>query len=421
MKHDTVQRQPSCQSDVDDSMSFEQARERILNAIAPITARQRLALRDALGRILAEDIISPLDVPPATNSAMDGYAVIAEDLPATGTARLRIAGQALAGQPYGGQVARGECIRIMTGAVMPEGADSVVIQEDVSLDGEQIVVGTGHRAGQNIRLAGEDLARGAVALARGHRIKPADLGLLASLGFAEVDVYRRPRVAFLSTGDELRGVGTPLAAGEIYDSNRYTLFGALERLGMEVHDMGVVPDEPGALEAAFRQAARRNDVVISTGGVSVGEADHTRVILDRLGKVAFWRIAIRPGRPLAFGHIDNALFFGLPGNPVAVMVTFYQLAQPALLRLAGAASITRRRFRVKALEALRKRPGRTEFQRGRLETGPDGTLGVRLTGAQGSGILRSMSVGDCFVVLEDERGPVKAGEWVEVEPFDCFT
>lgn len=412
-----VQRRPY----EDDALPYAEALERMLADALPLGITERVPLRGALGRILASDVHSPFDVPAHTNSAMDGYAFNAADLPTPGRALLRVAGQALAGHPFDGRLARGECVRITTGAVLPAGADTVAPQEDVEAhDGHILIDGDAHRAGQHVRHAGEDLARGALALPRGHRLRPADLGLCASLGVAELDLYRRLRVGFLSTGDELRNVGSPLAPGELYDSNRYALGGMLQRLGAELHDLGVVPDRPEALREAFAAAAHYNDVVISTGGVSVGEADHTRAVLDELGAIAFWRIAIRPGRPLAYGRIGDALFFGLPGNPVAVMVTFYQLVQPVLERLAGAAPTGRKRLRALALQPLRKRPGRTEFQRGRLETANDGSLGVRLTGAQGSGMLTSMSHADCFIVLDAARGPVAAGEWVDVESFAEF-
>ncbi|AOU97298.1 molybdopterin molybdenumtransferase MoeA [Acidihalobacter yilgarnensis] len=412
----------SCQNPQDDALPFEEARDRILAAVRPLEAAERLPLRTALGRVLAHDVVSAIDVPPYTNSAMDGYALRAADLPShtTQNISLRLAGQSLAGVGYRAEIAPGECVRITTGALLPPGADTVVIQEDVTVSEGRVTIGSGHRAGQNIRLAGEDLARGAVALPRGHRLNPADLGLLASLGCPEIDALRRPRVAFLSTGDELRGLGRPLGEGEIHDSNRYTLFGALTRLGVDVHDLGVVPDRPDALREAFSTAAATHDVVISTGGVSVGDADHTREVLATLGTIGFWRIAIRPGRPLAFGHIGDTLFFGLPGNPVAVMVTFYQLVQPALVRLSGATPNPRRQLRARALEPMRKRRGRTEFLRGQIETGGDGEIGVHLTGAQGSGVLRSMSLADCFVILDNDRGPVDTGEWVMVEPFCDF-
>lgn len=410
---------PSCADPVErDSLSVNQARQRILDSIAPLSGAERLAIRQALGRVLLNDVISPIDVPPRTNSAMDGYAVRGADLPQAGETRLRIVGSSYAGVPFGAELHPGEAVRIMTGGVMPTGSDTVVIQERVAAEGDVLRVGEGERSGQNVRGAGEDLARGQVALPAGRQLTPADIGLLASLGFAETSVRRRPRVAFLSTGDELRGIGTPLREGQIYDSNRYTLHAMLTRMGADLQDLGVVRDDRQALEEALTAAARSADVVISTGGVSVGEADFTREILARLGQVGFWKIAMKPGRPLAFGQLNKARFFGLPGNPVAVMVTFHQFVRPALRRLAGMeADEAFGRLTAVCTERLRKRAGRTEFPRGILESRADGTLSVSTTGRQGSGILRSMSLANCFIVLPAERDTVEAGQTVQVELF----
>ncbi|AOV16476.1 hypothetical protein BJI67_04770 [Acidihalobacter aeolianus] len=403
-------------------LPFAQALQRMLDAVRPLDAVERVSLRAASGRILAADAASPYDVPPHDNAAMDGYALRAADLPAETERRiaLHLTGQVLAGPVGGATVAPGECIRITTGAAMPPGADTVVMQEEVEVGDGRIVVSGGHVVGENIRRAGEDLARGAVVLARGRRLLPADIGLLAAIGLTETDVVRRPRVALLSTGDELRGLGERLRAGEIHDSNRYALLAALGRLGVDAHDLGTVEDRPEALRAVLAEAAAGYDAVVSSGGVSAGDADHTRGVLAELGEVDFWRVAIRPGRPLAFGRLGGALFFGLPGNPVAALVIFYQLVLPTLERLSGTEPRVRRRQRARALAAMRKSPGRTEFQRGVLSTADDGSLCVALTGAQGSGLLHSMSRADCFVVLDEARGPVEAGEWVTVEPFADF-
>jgi molybdopterin molybdotransferase len=278
------------------------------------------------------------------------------------------------------------------------------------------------RSGDNRRLQGEDLARGEAALSAGRVLRPADIGLAASLGQAELPVWRRLRVAFFSTGDELRSIGEPLAEGCVYDSNRYTIHGMLTRLGVEVLDLGVVRDDPAALEAAFRSACENADAIITSGGVSVGEADHTKQVMGRLGEVAFWRIAMRPGRPMAFGRIrsgaHSAVLFGLPGNPVAVMVTFYAFVRGALLAMAGAAPEPLPLLRARALEAIRKKPGRTEYQRGIVSRAADGDWNVQLTGAQGSGILRSMSVANGLVLLHHEQGSVERGGYVDVLPFD---
>jgi molybdopterin molybdotransferase len=345
-----------------------EALRRLDAQVESITDVERVRLRDALGRIAAEPVVSPMNVPGHRNSAMDGFALSAGDLPGpdSPTRRLRVLGTARAGHPFVGGVPRGCTVRIMTGAVMPEDTDTVVMQEQAEehtdADGEvAIVISEGHRGGQNVREAGEDIASGARVLADGARIGPAELGLLASLGIADVAVRRRLRVAFFSTGDELRGVGEPLTLGDVYDSNRYTLYGMLTRLGVDVIDMGVIRDEPGAVNHAFLEAARVGDAVISTGGASTGEADYIGETLSRLGEVRFWRIAIRPGRPIAFGRVGDAMFFGLPGNPVAVMVTFYQFVQPALLRMMGSSEIhPNPTVRVVCESPLRKKPGRVE-------------------------------------------------------------
>jgi molybdopterin molybdotransferase len=402
-----------------DALPVDTARAAIRSVITPVSANERVAVRASLGRVLGEDVVSTVNVPAHDNSAMDGWAVRAADLRPDGETTLREVGVAYAGRKFAGGVAPGECVRVMTGAVMPPGTDTVVIQEVVRADGDRVVVPAGQQQGQNRRLAGEDLALGRVVLQAGRAIRPAELGLLASLGLAEVAVRRRLRVAFFSTGDELASIGSPLKEGEVYDSNRYTLYGMLARLGVELVDMGVVRDDPAALERAFREAAAGADAIVSSGGVSVGEADFTRELLGRLGEVLFWKIAMRPGRPMAFGRIGGAWFFGLPGNPVAVMVTFYGFVRDALLALAGRTDdCVLPMLRVPSATALRKKPGRTEFQRGILERGADGAWTVRITGSQGSGVLRSMSEANCFIVLEHERGDVKAGDPVSVQLFD---
>ncbi len=407
------------------ALPVAKAQEFIRRFVPRVSTVEKLAIRSALGRVLAEDIVSPIDVPAHDNSAMDGYAVRGAELSVEGPTRLRIAGTGLAGQGSGVEVPAGQCLRIMTGAVMPAGLDTVVPQEFVKLEGDEVIVPAGVvKTGDNRRFKGEDLARGQAALTAGRRLQPADLGLLASLGRAEVPAWRRLRVAFFSTGDELRSIGEPLEPGCVYDSNRYTLYAMLQRLGVEVLDMGVVRDEPALLEAAFREAAESADAIITSGGVSVGEADFTRQMMARLGEVAFWRIAMRPGRPMAFGRIDSrgpgsksAVLFGLPGNPVAVMVTFYAFVREALLAMGGASWQPLPMLRAVSTAALRKKPGRTEYQRGvvRLE---DGQWSVSITGSQGSGILRSMSEANGLVVLHHEQGSVAAGELVDVMPFE---
>lgn len=414
----SIASQSSCSDAVDrNSLPVEEARRRILEAVTAVECPQKLALRSALGKVLAQDVLSAIDVPSCDNSAMDGYAVSAQDLPDSDTRTLRVIGTAWAGNPYTGTVNPGEAVRIMTGAIIPGGCDAVIMQEQVECEGNQLRIGTGHRPGQNIRRAGEDLARGQIAFAKGRRLQPADLGLLASLGIAEVRVQRPLRVAFFSTGDELISVGESLQSGRVYDSNRYTLYGMLSRLGVDIVDMGVVGDDATAIRETFICAAENADAVITSGGVSVGAADYVKQVLDEVGAIDFWKIAMKPGRPLAFGRIGAASFFGLPGNPVAVMVTFYQFVQPALRRMLGEIEVAQPQFEVTCQSALKKRPGRTEFQRGVLDRDELGRWRVRKTGAQGSGVLSSMSGANCFIVLPPDSTDVKPGDPVQVEPF----
>jgi len=405
------------------ALPVAQAQEFIARLVPRVDAVEMLPLRSALGRVLARDLTCPFDVPANDNSAMDGYALRGSELAPDSPTRLVVVGTGLAGQPFAGAVPPGASVRITTGAVMPVGLDTVVPQEFVTVDGDTVVVPPGVvQTGENRRLAGEDLAAGSAALAAGRVLRPADLGLIASLGVAEVPMRRRLRVAFFSTGDELRSIGEPLDAGCVYDSNRYTLWGMLQRLDLELLDMGVVRDEPAALEAAFRLAAEAADAVITSGGVSVGEADHTKRIMALLGDVLFWRIAMRPGRPMAIGRIQSAghsaILFGLPGNPVAVMVTFYAFVRDALRAMSGATVEPLPMLRAMSVQAIRKKPGRTEYQRGIVTRGANGSWQVAITGSQGSGILRSMSVANGLVVLHHEQGNVAAGEAVDVMPFD---
>jgi molybdopterin molybdotransferase len=409
--------QASCADDYDpNSMPVAKAREFIHRFLQPVDAVLRVPVRSALGRVLAEDVISPVNVPAHRNSAMDGWALRAADLQAQGETTLEEIGSAFAGRPFAGKVGPGQCVRIMTGGVVPQGADTVVMQERAKANGKKVAFAPGQKTGQNVREAGEDLKAGSVALPRGRLVRPADLGLIASLGIGEVPVYRPLRVAFFSTGDELKSNGTALGEGEIYDSNRYTLHGMLARLGCEVLDMGVVRDDPKLLERAFREAAGAADVVITSGGVSVGEADFVKDLLGKLGEVVFWKIAMKPGRPLAYGRIGAAHFFGLPGNPVSVMVTFYQFVREALLALMGVDPVPPvPTFTARCTSRLKKAPGRTEFQRGIDARGADGALAVRPTGEQGSGILKSMSEANCFIILDEATGNVEPGTEVPVQ------
>ena len=403
------------------ALALAEAQARILAVTRVVAGDEVLAVRCALGRILSADVVSRIDVPSHTNSAMDGYALREADLAVEQEVRLAVVGTAAAGRPFGGAVSAGECVRILTGASLPPGADTVVMQEDVSRDGDTAVIRGQQTAGQHVRRAGEDIAAGDVALAAGTRLMPAELGMLASLGVGEVRVRRRPRVALFSTGDELKSIGETLGPGQIYDSNRYTIYGMLTRLGVEAIDMGIVPDDREAVERAFVEAATAADAIVTSGGVSVGDTDYVMETLQRIGSVDFWKVAMKPGRPLAFGRIGDALFFGLPGNPVSAMATFYQLVQPALEALAGVPdagpplTVT-----AVAAQPLGKKPGRREFQRGLLERTDDGRLVVRAAGRPGSGVLSSMRAANCFIVLPEDAGPVAAGEEVDVQPFAAF-
>jgi molybdopterin molybdotransferase len=410
----------SCVAGYDpNALPVAQAQEFIARLVPRATAIESIALRSSLGRVLARDVVSQIDVPSHDNSAMDGYALRGADLQTNGDTALRVAGTGFAGQNFSGQVPAGHCVRIMTGAVMPDGLDTVVPQEFTKSEGETVRIPANIvRTGDNRRLRGEDLACGSSALRAGRLLRPADLGLLASLGQAEVPVFRKLRVAFFSTGDELRSIGEPLPAGCVYDSNRYTIWGMLQRLGCEVVDLGVVRDDPAALRAAFSEAAASADAVITSGGVSVGEADHTKKIMAELGDVLFWRIAMRPGRPMAIGRINNAILFGLPGNPVAVMVTFYAFVREALRAMSGMTEAAQPLLRAACTTPLRKKPGRTEYQRGIVTRAADSRWQVAITGSQGSGILSSMSAANGMVVLHHEQGNVNAGDEVDVIPFD---
>jgi molybdopterin molybdotransferase len=406
-------------------LPVDAARAAIAAALVPISGTETLPLAQALGRVLHADVVSPIDVPAHDNSAMDGYALHGADLLADQTTTLQAQGSTVfAGAPFAGDVPRGGCIRIMTGAVMPAGLDTVVPLELCSVAGEQVQIKPNVlKAGENRRKRGEDLARGGAALRAGRVLRPADLGLIASLGFAQVTVRRRLRVALFSTGDELRDPGQALAPGQIYDSNRFTLLAALQRLNVDVIDLGLVPDKPALLQATIDRAIAEADAVLTSGGVSMGDADYTRDLLAARGQVAFWKVAMRPGRPFAFGPLlgeggKTAFLFALPGNPVAALVTFYAFARDALLMLAGANEAPTPRLTARSPVAIRKRPGRTEYQRAIVSRADDGAWEVRTTGAQGAGILRSMSQANALLVLPHAQGPVAAGDAVEVWLFD---
>ena len=420
----TIAQVVSCMDGYDpDALRVDKAGEAIRACLTAVVETEKVPVREALGRVLAQEIVPRINVPGQDNSAMDGYAVRFSDLNSTSGNRetnLRQIGTAFAGKVFQGEIHAGECVRVMTGAVIPRGADTVVVQEVCRAENDSVTVPPGQKAGQNVRAAGEDLKAGVPVLQAGQPVRAAELGLIASLGIAEVSVKRRLRVAFFSTGDELISIGTPLKEGHVYDSNRYTLHGMLQGLGVEIIDLGVVRDDPALLEAAFRKASAAADAIITTGGVSVGEADFIRQLMAKLGEVLFWKIAMRPGRPMAFGKIGNAFLFGLPGNPVAVMVTFHQFVRDALLHLSGRTdNVTIPLLKVPSSTAIRKVPGRTEYQRGVLFR-DGGEWKVRTTGQQGSGVLRSMSEANCFIVLEHDRGKVEAGELVSVQLMDAL-
>lgn len=418
MSQNSLIADPSCMDDFDpNSLLADAALQLILQAIQPTTGFEKVALRSALGRVLCSDVLSKIEVPGHTNAAMDGYALSGMDLPQEGTATLSVIGTAWAGGPFTSAVRPKECVRIMTGAPMPTGTDTVVMQEHAESSDNRIIIDARHKFGQNVRQAGEDIAKGQTVLHSGRRLSPADIGLLASLGVGEVKVFRKIRVAFFSTGDELRSIGEPLDAGSIFDSNRYTLYGMLTRIGSEPVDMGVIKDRREDMFNAFDEAAKCADVVITSGGVSVGEADFVKECLEELGQIKFWKVAMKPGRPLAFGRIGDAWFFGLPGNPVSVMVTFYMFVQPALRRLMGESETSPLLLQAHCESKLRKKAGRTEYQRGILSHDASGRLSVAKTGAQGSGILTSMSQANCFIILPMEAESIEPGAEVTVLPF----
>ncbi len=421
------------------SLRAEKVNAFLKELVNPVLDTETVALFEGLNRVLATDIISPISVPPHDNSAMDGFAFRGDQLDNIQSLQLKVIGTALAGKAWLGTVGPGECLKIMTGAIMPEGLDTVVPQEMVVLNIEKTHITIAPKVlqqGDNRRKAGEDLQQGSPALLKGAHLTPAALGLIASLGLPTITVYRKIRVAYFSTGDEILSLGDSPREGAVYDSNRYTVFGLLTRMGCEVIDMGVVRDEPTLLEAAFVKAATVADAIITSGGVSVGEADYTRAMMKKLGAesggVAFWRIAMRPGRPMAVGRIsssqdkyclnsygnNSAILFGLPGNPVAVMVTFLAFVRPALLRMMGSSASTPPLLKARSTEAIRKKPGRTEYQRGTVSTTPEGTLVVKTTGNQGSGVLSSMVQANGLIVLHHDQNSVSIGDEIDVMMFD---
>lgn len=416
----TISHQACCADEESHALTVSQAIDKIKAAVPIVQTTEKLALHSSLGRVLAEEITSPLQVPAYTNSAMDGYAIHSRELADKTVKTLKIAGISWAGRPLHKVVQPNECARIMTGAMLPEGTDTVIMQEHVEATTEEMKFNAAeHQAGQNVRLAGEDLQIGQTVLRPGRVILPPDLGLLASLGIGEVKVKQRLRVAFFSSGDELRSIGEILQPGQIYDSNRYSLYGVLARLDVDIIDMGVIPDVPEQLRQALLEAADSADVLITSGGVSVGDADYIKDVLQEVGSVNFWRIAMKPGHPVTFGKIKNMTFFGLPGNPVSLMVTFYQIVQPALRHMQGQLDDPTqfKTLKARCLSKLKKKKGRAEFQRGILAQDETGEWTVRSSGDQGSHILRSMTESNCFIWLNAEQSKIEIGEWVEVQPY----
>lgn len=396
-------------------ISVRDGQDRILAQIAVPLPSEQVSLTRALGRVLADDVRAPFDVPPDDNSAVDGYAVASADIPVDGTATLTVIADLPAGSVFSGTLASGQTVRIMTGAPMPRGADTVYMQEHVTREGDRVRIGPLDK-GVNVRMRGEDVRTGTVVIARGTVLRPQEIGLIASLGGWQVPVHRRPRVALLSTGDEIAEPGGPRTAGQIYDANRFTLRGSIEQCGADVLDLGIVPDVRDTLRARLHDASRVADAVVTSGGVSVGDYDLVKDVLGELGGIDFWQVAMQPGRPLAFGRIGDAHFFGLPGNPVASMLAFMLFVRPSLWKLGGRSRLHPETFAARASEPMRKKRGRREYKRGIL-TFRDGAFEVRTTGPQGSGILSSMVAGNCLIVLEEDRGDVAAGETVTVEAF----
>jgi molybdopterin molybdotransferase len=399
-------------------LPFEQALTNMLSQVSPIRETLTLTIDQALHYVLAEDIASPLNVPPHDNSAMDGYAFTMENLMVNKT--LTLVGRSMAGAPFEGECKAGECIRIMTGAKMPDCCDSVEMQENVSVDGEQITFLQDKNFGSHVRKAGEDIQINQQVLAKGRRLTAVDIGVLASLGVAQITVYRKLKVALIATGDELKLPGQALRIGDIYESNSFVLSAMLKKLHVDVIDFGIIEDDFEAIKTAFISADEQADAVISSGGVSVGDADYTKTVLDELGEIGFWKIAMKPGKPFAFGKLANSVFFGLPGNPVSALVTFHQLALVALTKMQNAEPLKRTHLSIKCVDELRKSPGRMDFQRGILSINEQGENVVASTGSQGSGILSSLARANCFIILPSEQGKVQAGEMVTVQLFDQF-
>lgn len=415
-----INKKPSCADEQEsDTLTVSQALSYMLNAVEEKNSNELIHLSTAVDRVLGAPIISSINVPSHCNSAVDGYAIRSEDLPRHGEiTRLPIVAQVVAGHPYHGALNSGECIQIMTGAQMPDSADTVIMQEHIELEGDTMRIDASHSPGQNVRQAGEDIQTGQVVLEAGTQLTPPQIGLIASLGVAEITVKTRLTAAVFSTGDEVLSLGQPTREGCIYDSNRYSLMAALKMLGCHVLDMGIIPDDPEKLQQAFTLSANSADIIFTSGGVSVGSADYTKQILSKTGSINFWKVAMKPGRPVAFGKINDTIFFGLPGNPVAVMVTFYQFALPCLQKVMGVKSpLISPLVQARCTQPIRKLAGRTEFQRGVLSKGESGQWLVSTTGQQGSGVLRSMSDANAFIILNHDQSSIEEGDLVTVQPF----
>lgn len=397
-------------------LPFEQAMEKMLSAIKPISDTEFISLAQALNRVLASDISSPLNVPPHNNSAMDGYAFKVESLQSTNN--LKMIGRSMAGTPFQGSCNLGECIRIMTGAKLPSCCDTVEMQENCQANDKNITFLEDRELNDNIRFSGEDISINQQVFSQGKKLSAIDVGVLASLGVPIIEVFRKITVAVLATGDELKSPGETLNEGDIFESNSYALIAMLTKLNVTVINFGIIADDEEAIRKAFEQADQQADVVISSGGVSVGEADYTKLILEQLGEIGFWKIAMKPGKPFAFGKLPSSYFFGLPGNPVSALVTAHQLAVPALLKLQNVQPKKFPLLKVKTAIQLNKRPGRMDFQRAILSTNEQGEITVTSTGSQGSGILTSMSTANCYIILPASQGKVPANEIVNVQLFD---
>lgn len=417
----SIEKQASCDDPFDRLLPVEQARKQLADALSTVTETELLYLSDAMGRALSHDVVSPVDVPGYTNSAMDGFAIASSSIPTSGHTDLQIVGTAWAGKVFDGEVQPGQAVRIFTGALIPAGADTVVIQEHVSVNNDAVTIDSDVQAGRNVRLSGEDVKKNQLVLKAGTQLNAAEIGLLASLGVAKVDVYRRLRVAFFTTGNELCSLdthaGKALEPGMLFDSNRFTLRAMLSSLPVDTIDLGVVRDDAAETRSAMREAAQKADVIVSSGGISAGDADFVTQVFHELGDVRFWKLAMRPGRPLAFGQVEDAFFFGLPGNPVAVMVTFLQFVKPAIKQMMGLTATEPYVINARCQSALRKSMGRVEYQRGVLGNDEQGNLIVTSTGKQGAGRISSMSDANCLIVIAADVASVAPGDIVEVQPF----